>query len=443
MDQEYAFHETVRGHLHVLNEMPCEDSSISFSAEDGKYNIAIVADGHGSKSCYRSEVGSKAATDVARKCLKELAEVTLESKAAEDRFYKDMFSNPRYRKVTIRQLTDTIIARWHDWVVEHYENNPPTPEEISESTENDNTIAHIYGTTLIAALKLPKCLILIQQGDGRCDVFYGDGSVDQPIPWDARCEDTTTTSLCDEDAKDSFRSYVIDLVDKPVMACYLGSDGIEDAYRDTYEELGGSHILMGGVHAFYKDLTCQLAAMGRIKFKNYLKTMLPKFSRSGSGDDISVAGIVDIGVIRKFVVQFQYDVKLYDLEEALYWKEDELRSKTRKHGILQKRVEEIQSELSAEEIKQLSLETELQQLKQEIKIKEEMQNLETEKIQEMKINLAKAQVDFEEYDSKYQAIEAERIRIKNEIDALPKKDEATIGGNVHEGHEGRIECECS
>lgn len=427
MDQVYAFHETVIGHLHVLNEMPCEDSSISFSAEDGRYNIAIVADGHGSKSCYRSEVGSKAATDVARKCLKELAEVTLESKAAEDRFYKDMFSNPRYRKVTIRQLTDTIIARWHDWVVEHYKNNPPTPEEISESTENDNTIAHIYGTTLIAALKLPKCLILIQQGDGRCDVFYGDGSVDQPIPWDARCEDTTTTSLCDEDAADSFRSYVINLADKPVMACYLGSDGIEDAYRDTYEGLGGSHSLMGGLHTFYKDLTCQLAAMGRIKFENYLKTMLPefsadgKFSRSGSGDDISVAGIVDIGVIRKFVVRFQYDVKLYDLEEALYWKEDELRSKTRKHGILQKRVEEIQSELSAEEVKQLSLETELQQLKQEIKIKEEMQNLETVKIQEMKINLAKAQVDFEEYDSKYQAIEAERIRIKNEIDALPKR----------------------
>lgn len=502
MNQVYAFHETVRGHLHILSEMPCEDSSISFSAEDGRYNIAIVADGHGSKSCYRSDVGSKTAADVALGCLKELAEAALESKAAEDRFYNDMFSSPRYRKMMIRQLTDTIIARWYNCVVEHFKSNPPSLEEISGSTENDKNIVHIYGTTLIAALKLPKCLILIQQGDGRCDVFYEDGFVDQPIPWDARCQDTTTTSLCDEDAADSFRSYVIDLTDKPVMACYLGTDGIEDAYRDTYEGLGGSHSLMGGVHTFYKDLTCQLAVMGQVKFENYLKTMLPefsadgKFSRSGSGDDISVAGIVDVDIIQKFVERFQYDVKQYDLEEALYWKEDELRSKTRKHGILQKRVEEIQSALKEEQIKQQSLEKELQQLREkrqkffekvghkraelkacnqesllvkerldydfrhiimpirhffqeisvlqsskekaydkmckdlsiadeQIKIREEKQNLGVQKIREFEKKLAEAQADFQEYDTKYQAIEAERIRIQNEIDLLHKRNQVT------------------
>jgi chromosome segregation ATPase len=39
---------------------------------------------------------------------------------------------------------------------------------------------------------------------------------------------------------------------------------------------------------------------------------------------------------------YSYDINLYDLEEALFWKEDELRGKTRKHGILKKRLEDAQ-----------------------------------------------------------------------------------------------------
>lgn len=329
MSQIYTFHETVRGHFHVMYEFPCEDSSAAFSAEDGKFYIAAVADGHGSYSCFRSDYGSKAAAEVAIECLRQFAEEYLASETVEDRFYHDMFSNPRYQNMTIKQLTDTIVAGWHDRVMDNYKNDPPTVEEMGENAaeyEGGKNPAHIYGTTLMAALWMPKCLILIHQGDGRCDVFYADGSIDQPIPWDPRCEDTTTTSLCDEDAADSFRSCVIDLDKNPVMACYLGSDGVEDAYRDTYEELGGSHVLMGGVHTFYKDLTCQLAKMGQEEFEDYLKTMLPdfsangRFSRRGSGDDVSVAGIVDLDMIQQFVTKYESDVKCYALEEDLFRK---------------------------------------------------------------------------------------------------------------------------
>ncbi len=351
MNQVFTFHDTVRGHLHVMNEFPCEDSSSSFSAEDGRYQIAIIADGHGSKSCFRSAYGSKIATEVASECLQQFAEATLVSEEIEERFYKDIFSNPRYRHMTIRRLTDTILAEWHDRVLEDYKNNPPAIEEMEECTieyQSERNPAHIYGTTLIVALKLPKCLVLFQQGDGRCDVFYEDGSVDQPIPWDSRCEDTATTSLCDEDAAESFRSCIINLSEKPVIACYVGCDGVEDAYRDTYESLGGSHSLMGGVHTFYKYLTCQIIQMGQEKFKSWLPDFLTGFSaegifsRSGSGDDISVSGIVDVDRIALFKEVYAYDIKLYDLEEAIFWKEDELRGKTRKHGILKKRLEDAQ-----------------------------------------------------------------------------------------------------
>lgn len=501
MYQVFTFHETVRGHLHVMNEFPCEDSSSSFSAENGRYHIAIVADGHGSKSCFRSDYGSKVATEVALECLQQFAEATLASEELEERFYKDIFSNPRYRHMTVRRLTDTILAGWHDCVLEDYKNNPPTLEEIGESAveyQNGKNPAHIYGTTLIAALKIPQCLILLHQGDGRCDVFYENGSVDQPIPWDSRCEDTATTSLCDEDAAERFRSCVINLSEKPIIACYIGCDGVEDAYRDTYESLGGSHTLMGGVHAFYKYLTCQIVQKGQNDFQSWLPEFLTKFSadgifsRSGSGDDISVSGIVDLSKLASFAQEYAYDIKLYALEEDLFWKEDELRGKTRKHGILKKRfddaqfsienavmaqnvlketlsqlqnhrdefaskievakeeledyrqdaesatgqfegryaarfasamqrfIEEISTGYSQKEAAYSKMLERLMELDREIRQTEEGIDSGEKNLLELEAKREEAQSTFEEYDAKYQAIDAERDKILDQIAALKK-----------------------
>ena len=82
--------------------------------------------------------------------------------------------------MTIRHLTDTILKEWYDQISEHYRNHPPTPDERALGLSNtradfDDADPHIYGTTLIAALQLPECLILLQQGDGRCVVFSGEG----------------------------------------------------------------------------------------------------------------------------------------------------------------------------------------------------------------------------------------------------------------------------
>lgn len=427
MGPTYAFHETVRGYLHIKNDLPCEDSSISYSTEDGRYSIAIVADGHGSKACFRSSYGSQVAVDTALECLCQFAEETLASESSEDRFYKDIFSNPHYRQMTVRRLTTAILRGWNDRILKDYQDNPPTAEEMGEYAadyEGGKNTAHIYGTTLIAALRMPKCLLLLHQGDGRCDVFYTDGSVDQPIPWDPRCQDTTTTSLCDKDAADSFRNCVLDLTVKPVMACYLGCDGVEDAYRDTYEDLGRSHILMGGVHAFYKDLTCHLAKMERKEFEDYLKAMLPdfsangRFSRSGSGDDVSVAGLIlDASVLGQYVAKYEYDVKLYELEEALFWKEDELRSKTRKHGILQKRIEEVRAALDEAREKQKTWDKEYMLLDM--------------KQQGLEQDAAQAKAELEEYDQDLQLSEPlmeKSFRVSNVVIAFRRfQDDISAG----------------
>ena len=239
--------------------------------------------------------------------------------------------------------------------------------------DNDCNIPQIYGTTLLAALWLPKCLILLQQGDGRCDVFYADGSVDQPIPWDERCEGNRTSSICDEDAADRIRHCVINLEEKQIAACYLGSDGVEDAYRDQE-----------GTHIFYKDLSCVMVDKKFEEIESYLDEMLPdfsargRFSKYGSMDDVSVSGIVDKEILAQLKSGFQTDILRFQLKEDIFWNEDALRSKKRKHDILQKRSMEaeiqqkqIENKLNIEKNKYAQMLEQYDQLQSYIKQLEE------------------------------------------------------------------------
>lgn len=351
MEQAYAFHKTARGHLHIRRELPCEDASASYSDAGGRFHIAAAADGHGAAEYFRSARGSRIAVETAVECLRTFAESVLASREGQN-ICQEFLSGSRSRRITIRRLTDIILAEWTDRVTEDLENDPPTEEELGQFGEiyaDGKESLHIYGTTLMAALLLPECLILLHQGDGRCDVFYEDGSVDQPIPWNPRCKDNITTSMCDSDVGDSIRSCILDLGKRKVIACFLGSDGVEDAYRDTYVDFGGSHCLMGGVHTFYKDLLCQLSERTEEDFDAYLTEFLPafsasgKFSETGSGDDVSVAGIVDLAAIPRVAEQFSRDTQRYTLEEALFEKEKQLRSRDRTYGILQRRTQEARA----------------------------------------------------------------------------------------------------
>jgi FtsZ-binding cell division protein ZapB len=407
MEGIVTFHETARGHLHVMRNIPCEDYSESFSEENGKYYIAIVADGHGATECYRSNVGSRLVCEVTLECLKEFAEVNTKDDTVEERFYTDIFTNMRYQTMAIRQLTDIIIARWSDRVLEYHNSNPLTEEEkeLLESKFDENRIdeisqnvLHIYGTTMMAALQLPGCAVLLHQGDGRLNVVFDDGSIEQPVPWDVRCEDTTTTSMCDRDVATSIRTKILNLDDRKVVGYLLGSDGVEDGYRDTYDDLGGTHCLLGGVKAFYKDLLCKMVSMTDEEFKEYLKEFLPifsangKFSRSGSGDDVSVAGIVDVENIKPLADQFSMDAKMYSLEEEMFLREDELRGKTRKHGILKKRLSEAERAYAVKNQNLLSIEESLEALREKKKFWEQEAQKSKEELEEFEKKARKEMV---------------------------------------------------
>ena len=335
-----TFCGTARGSYHILRGIPCEDASASFSDEKQGYYIAAVSDGHGDSKCFRSKDGSRFAIDVIIEVLKEFARYVIHDGITPLDLANDSF--------IIRHLTDTIVAKWYDTVIMDFRKSPMTTEEKTIIGEkkidqiSDDEILHFYGATLIAALWLPNMLVLLQQGDGRCDVFYSDGVIDQPIPWDSRCVNNSTTSLCDYDASVRFRSRVIDTQSNRVIGCFLASDGVEDSYRDSV-------TTMEGVHTFFKNVSNNMLEMDDEAFSLYLRDFLPEFSRnglwgkSGSGDDVSIAGIVNVSLLTPFRGAFLKDIQKYKLSEELFWKKDELKGKTRKYEILKRRMEEAKT----------------------------------------------------------------------------------------------------
>ena len=426
----YAFHQTVRGKMHLVKERPCEDCSGSFSEKNGKYYIAVVADGHGSNECFLSRIGSKIAVDVALDALKNFADSISVVKT-------DLLAEHSQPSI-LRQLTDCIVSRWCDRVEEHfgalldslnseedidiclqridgYPFSDVELQEVKNSKRAKIKPTNFYGTTLMAALWLPDdVLVIVHQGDGRCDVFYDDGTVDQPVPWDSRCIGTAVTSMCDDDAANRIRFCVIRLFSedqkteksRKVIACYLGSDGVEDAYRDSYDEkepfcMGN----MGGVHTFYKDMTCQIIEKGSDKFESYLEEMLPefsdtgKFSNTGSGDDVSVAGIVDLKAVQNHIKDYEHEIRIYELGEQLFWKEEELRSKMRKHRILKSRMDDAKGELS-------KIEDSIFSSKEKVKTAQE--------------KFVEAQKKYIDYDANYQRIEIECKQIKSKIEEVKR-----------------------
>jgi hypothetical protein len=95
-------------------------------------------------------------------------------------------------------------------------------------------------------------------------------------------------SLCDEKAFANFR-YCFHTENFPV-AIYVGTDGIDDSFG-VY---GNDERLF----EFYRNLTKSFAQNGLDGGKKELAEFLPVLTAKGSGDDVSISGIVDLEAIK-------------------------------------------------------------------------------------------------------------------------------------------------
>ena len=156
---------------------------------------------------------------------------------------------------------------------------------------------------MIAYVVTEKFSFGMQIGDGKCVVIDQNGTVSEPIPWDENCQMNVTTSICDSDASDEFRFFVT--AEKP-SAVFCGSDGIDDSYANVEE-----------MYALYRSILKIFVEHGIDVGKSEIKEYLPVLTKRGSGDDVSIALIMDIQRVTELTPVFTVQTELFNLENQL------------------------------------------------------------------------------------------------------------------------------
>lgn len=304
-----------QGESHILIDKVCQDFALDESKKG--VSIAIVCDGHGGERYFRSDIGAKYAAELSLKQIKTfIRDFGPVAKILESSYFTQVEALTTQRvkgnleKETevdraFRQLFKSIIACWHMAIEEHATNNPLTEQELATVPEKYTSVfldnlEKTYGCTLLAAVATQKYWFAFHIGDGKCISFNADGVWHEPIPWDDRCFLNKTTSLCDSDAIDEFRYCYGSRASRPI-AVFLGSDGIDDSFGET-ENMVNFYVQIAKVLGVGKD--------GQEKAIQSLKEDLPKLSKIGSKDDMSVAVLYDFSELQKTranLLQWQID----------------------------------------------------------------------------------------------------------------------------------------
>ncbi len=323
--QPISFSTSVIGASHITGGKPCQDSSLSYDDSAIGLHVAIVSDGHGGATYVRSDRGSRIAARIALEKVREFVanpetaalfrdrrgavttvatdlnqyDTLLHNSAPQERQFlgqsdQDKYEqNQAYRQQVegnediekaMRTLFHSIVVQWILDIEQDAQEEPLNEHERQLLGGKD--IKKAYGATLLVAVSMPTYRFAFQLGDGKIFVYRADMTWDQPVPWDYKCFLNLTTSLCQSDSIPDFR-YAFDGTDDPTrrpVAVILGSDGIDDTWQtDELMESAYTNIVRNlteeGVEQTIGDLHDKI---------------LPEWSKHGSHDDMSIAGIIDL-----------------------------------------------------------------------------------------------------------------------------------------------------
>lgn len=268
-----GFSHSVKGASHEVSGLPCQDSSAYKVGE--RYAVAVVADGHGSKKHFRSNVGSNAAVEAVLETIERFYE---DSEEFEKNF-------PVNYKSIIKNIEKQVISIWNSKIMEHLEKNPVTKEEKSKfSTEEFEKILpeSYYGTTLITAVVGNGFTFGFQIGDGSLVAVFEDGETSMLMDYEEANPANITASMCNANAASMFDDFYVN--DKTPFALFVSTDGL-------YTSFGCDNDFLD----YHTIVASQLSDLNA--FESAVVKNLKKRSHFGTQDDISLSCVYNTGLV--------------------------------------------------------------------------------------------------------------------------------------------------
>jgi hypothetical protein len=238
--------------------------------------------------CFRSGRGSRFACEAAAECFNDFTGSLFADHAllAKPPFLRRGRTDPKNLYPDFDALLPGLCASIHEtWkrrVLEDWRNDAPDFEALNlDRAVYDENVFVAYGCTLIAVTATGAYWFGVQIGDGKCIALEEGGGFSEPIPWDDACQFNITTSLCEENAPGLFRHFASRELPE---ALFIGTDGVDTSF--TLEENGEK------IAGMYRIILNNFNGEGFEKGCRQLEEFLPILTGRGSGDDVSIAGIL-------------------------------------------------------------------------------------------------------------------------------------------------------
>lgn len=294
--------------------------SVELKPHKTPFSLVCVSDGHGSSPHFWSDKGAEFAIQAAvellaasidkvldamdaseykkanknlaksyvkrwnRKCFEYLCSVEIDDLKVKSKELEER--DPDIAKRYLDELHELKkLAKDYNEIVSK---NPMLTEENQKEIGNLVTefsklsLKEIFGCTSVVyfqAKDSPKWYAF-KIGDSDLFVDFGDG-FSKPIKDDPKCFLNETTSLCNSKASDSFCFPEEQFLDKVPISIFASTDGVSNSFSS--EEY---------LSRFYSQIQFSFDEDGEFIGERDIKNYIPELSERGSGDDVSIAGIV-------------------------------------------------------------------------------------------------------------------------------------------------------
>lgn len=309
--------------LFVKNQksiLPSVSVSVELKPHANPFSLICVSDGHGSAPHFWSDKGAEFAVQSAvellsasidkvlltleskdykkanknlaksyvkrwcRKCFEYLSSIELDY--LKDKIKEIEVQEPDVVKQYLDELHDLkkLTKDYNDIVLK----NPLLTEEHQKAISDLVTefsklsLKEIFGCTAVIYFQVKGTPVWYAFKIGDSDLFvdFGEGFV-KPIKDDPKCFLNETTSLCNSKAYDSFCFPEEEFLGKAPSSVFASSDGVANSFSS--EEY---------LSRFYGQIQFSFNEDGEFIGERDIKNYIPELSEKGSGDDVTIAGIV-------------------------------------------------------------------------------------------------------------------------------------------------------